>query len=144
MERGDILKFSDYGLKHLFSNSSMEQREEAKKKRFIFCCHTRGYDECLTVQVLPKKYYGSYHKSFLEKEVNVSKAEGIATFYTTWVEGTNGGYGREIYSFEKAKAEAERLAQLPENIGKNVRVMQCLGIVYCKNTVWEEAIDVPF
>ena len=61
------------------------------------------------------------------------------TFFTTWVEGTNGGYGRAIPTFEEAKAEAERLAQLPGNVGKPVRVLQCLGTATCKNTVWEQA-----
>jgi hypothetical protein len=61
----------------------------------------------------------------------------MKTFWTTWVEGTNGGYGRPQPTFEEAKQEAERLAQMPSNIGKPVRVLQCLGIVIVKNTVWE-------
>ncbi len=70
----------------------------------------------------------------------------MKTFWTTWVEGTDGGYGRPQSSFDEAKAEAERLAQLPHNIGKHVRIMQCLGTVVVKNTVFEpcEVEDIPF
>ena len=70
----------------------------------------------------------------------------MKTFWTTWVEGSNGGYGRPQSNFGEAKIEAERLAQLPGNIGKPVRVLQCLGTVTCKNTVWEptEVDDIPF
>ena len=70
----------------------------------------------------------------------------MKTFYTNWVEGTNGGYGREIATFDEAQKEAERLAQQPNNVGKPVRVLQCLGTVTCKNTVWEQAEteDFPF
>ena len=58
-------------------------------------------------------------------------------FWTTWVEGTNGGYGRPHSTFEDARAEAERLALC--NPRKEVRVLQCLGVVICKDTTWEEA-----
>lgn len=70
----------------------------------------------------------------------------MKTFWTTWVEGTNGGYGRQQLTFDEAQKEAERLAQMPGNVGKPVRVMQCLGTVTCKNTVWETAEydDIPF
>ena len=64
----------------------------------------------------------------------------MQTFWTTWVEGTNGGYGRQQPTLEGAKIEAERLAQLPGNIGKYVRVLKCIGTVTCKNTVWELTI----
>ncbi len=70
----------------------------------------------------------------------------MKTFWVTWVEGTNGGYGRPQPRFDEAQKEAERLAQLPGNIGKAVRVLQCLGTVTCKNTIWEpcENDDLPF
>ncbi len=50
----------------------------------------------------------------------------MRTFWTTWVEETNGWYGRPLASFDEAKTEAERLAQLLGNIGKPVGVLQCL------------------
>ncbi len=67
-------------------------------------------------------------------------------FWTTWVENSNGGYGTPQDTFEKAQKEAERLAQLLANIGRRVRVMQYLGSVVCKNTVWEpaETDELPF
>lgn len=70
----------------------------------------------------------------------------MKTFWTTWVEGTNGGYGRPQPTFDEAKKEAERLAQLSGNVGKPVRIMQLLGTVTCKNTIYEpcEHDDIPF
>jgi hypothetical protein len=70
----------------------------------------------------------------------------MKTFYVNWVEGTNGGYGRPYPTFHEAKQEAERLAQLPFNNAKPVRVLQCLGTVTCTNTIWEPATtdEVPF
>ncbi len=67
-------------------------------------------------------------------------------FWTTWAEGTNGGYGRQQPSFEEARKEAERLSRLPNNIGKPVRVLQCLGTGTGKDTTWEptETDDIPF
>jgi len=64
----------------------------------------------------------------------------MKVFWVTWVEGTNGGYGRPQPTFGEAQKEAERLAQMPYNIGKPVRVLQCLGTVTCKNTIWEVAV----
>ena len=70
----------------------------------------------------------------------------MKTFYTTWVEGTSGGYGYPHETFEKAKEEAERLASLPGNTGKRVRVLQCLGFAVVKNTYYEpcETEGLPF
>lgn len=70
----------------------------------------------------------------------------MKTFWVTWVESSYGGYGRPQPSFDEAKKEAERLAVMPSNNGKPVRVLQCLGTVTCKNTVWEptESDELPF
>lgn len=70
-------------------------------------------------------------------------------FWTCWVENSSGGYGRPQPTFDEAKQEATRLAQLPGNIGKPVRVLQCLGTMTCTNTIWEPAEEpaedaVPF
>lgn len=64
-------------------------------------------------------------------------------FWTTWVENSSGGYGRPQPTFKEATREAERIAQLPGNIGKPVRVMECLGTVTCANTIWEPADECP-
>ncbi len=70
----------------------------------------------------------------------------MKTFWTCWVEGTNGGYGRQHPSFVAAAEESDRLAQLPGNVGKPVYVLQCLGATVAKRTQWDVAKtdDLPF
>ena len=68
----------------------------------------------------------------------------MKVFWTTWVDGTTGGYGYKHPTLDEAKKEAERLSQLPGNIGKPVRVLQWLGSITCKNTVWESAESETF
>jgi hypothetical protein len=70
----------------------------------------------------------------------------MQTFWVTWVDGTSGGYGSPHPTFDEAQKEAERLAQMPNNVGKPVRVLQYLGTVTCKNTIWEpaEIEELPF
>ncbi len=63
----------------------------------------------------------------------------MKTFWTCWIENSNGGYGYKHFTLEDAKKEAERLAQ--SSPGAVVRVLQCLGTVTCKNTVWDPATD---
>lgn len=66
-------------------------------------------------------------------------------FYTCWVDGSNGGYGYKHTSFEAAKQEAERLANLPPNDGKLVFVLCCLGFAKVNKVLWENTeADLPF
>ena len=66
-------------------------------------------------------------------------------FYTCWVEGTNGGYGYKHPLFEDARKEAERLASIPCNDGKQVYVLCCLGFAKVTRATWEDAEPVfPF
>ncbi len=60
-------------------------------------------------------------------------------FWTCWVEGTTGGYGRQQPSLDEAKRESERLVQLPGNTGKRVYVLECLGATSVTRTNWELA-----
>ena len=68
----------------------------------------------------------------------------MKTFYTNWVEDTNGGYGKPQPTFEEAQKEAEKLARI--NPGKKVRILQCIGFVTLKDTAYEpcEVDEVPF
>jgi len=61
-------------------------------------------------------------------------------FYTCWVENSNGGYGDKHDTFKSAETEAKRLANLPENVGKQVYVLFCLGAARATTTTWEDAI----
>ena len=61
-------------------------------------------------------------------------------FYTCWVENTNGGYGYKHPTFEDAKKEAERLANIPGNDGKEVYVLCCVGFAKVSRVIWEDTI----
>jgi len=64
-------------------------------------------------------------------------------FWTCWVKGTNGGYGYQHTTREDAVQEAERLAGLPVNQGREVYMLELVGC--CKKpppVQWEEII--PF
>lgn len=66
-------------------------------------------------------------------------------FYTCWVEDTSGGYGYKHPNFEDARKEAERLANLPGNDGKQVYVLCCLGCAKVIRATWEDASqELPF
>lgn len=84
--------------------------------------------------------------SLIVKGVGNKREAIMKTFWTTWVEETNGGYGYQHPTFDAAQKEAERLAVSPQNLGKKVRILQCLGTVVVKNTVYEpcEADELPF
>ena len=51
-------------------------------------------------------------------------------FWNCWVDGTSGGYHYKHTTFEDAKAEAERLARMPSNMGHKVYLMECIS--YCE------------
>ena len=51
----------------------------------------------------------------------------IVPFWLCFVEGTYGGFHFKHYTLEAAKKEAERLAQLPDNKGKQVYVLGVIG-----------------
>ncbi len=70
----------------------------------------------------------------------------MKTFWTCWLEGTNGGRQFQHESFGSAEQEAKRIALMPENDGKKVYILMCLGAVSAKKTTWEQAasFDVPF
>jgi len=55
------------------------------------------------------------------------KEEGMERFWINWVVGTDGGRQSKWYNLPLAKAEAERLARLPNVKGKNVYVFECIG-----------------
>ncbi len=66
-KRGDILKLSEEGLDWLY-NYRPEGREGASQWRFEYRCQSRKDIDCLSViKVGTKRYYRTYHKSFLEK-----------------------------------------------------------------------------
>lgn len=48
-------------------------------------------------------------------------------FWICYVEGTTGGRHYKHFELPLAKAEAERLASLPENQDKNVYLLKCVG-----------------
>ncbi len=52
-------------------------------------------------------------------------------FWNCYVEGTSGGIHFNHQTYASAQMEAERLARLPENRGRNVYVMQ--AITYCQS-----------
>ncbi|MCK9369938.1 hypothetical protein M0R04_08545 [Candidatus Dojkabacteria bacterium] len=52
-------------------------------------------------------------------------------FWTTWVEGSMGGYGHQHLTRELANQEAERIALQPANQGKKVYVLELVGC--CEN-----------
>ncbi len=66
LERGDILKFSDKGLDHLYKYDP-EKRLGATLRRFRYRCQARKSPDCITVIRVGKGYHEQYHKSFLEK-----------------------------------------------------------------------------
>lgn len=70
----------------------------------------------------------------------------MKAFWTTWVEGSDGGYGYRHASFESAQKEAERIAIKPDVVGKQVFVMAAIGAATAKQTEWEavDIDDVPF
>ena len=72
MQRGDILKLSKEGLDHIYKYNE-KGRERAKQWRFEYSCRTRRDLDCVSVKKLPKGYYRSYQKSFLEKVKDESK-----------------------------------------------------------------------
>ena len=55
-----------------------------------------------------------------------------APFFTCFVEGTNGGLHVHHHNIGIARAEAERLSGLSQNMGRKVVVMQARA--YCKST----------
>jgi len=55
------------------------------------------------------------------------KEERMKRFWINWVEGTDGGRRYKWYSLAGAQAEAERLARLPDVMGRNVHVFECIG-----------------
>ena len=49
-------------------------------------------------------------------------------FWICWVEDTNEGSYHKHPSLESAKIEAERLAEIPTNIGKEVYIMELIEV----------------
>ena len=67
-------------------------------------------------------------------------------FWICFVQFSQGGNHYQHYTFESAKTEAERLALLPGNEGRNVYVMLCVGAVVKPPAVTWISIDngIPF
>jgi len=55
------------------------------------------------------------------------KEERMDRFWVNWVEGADGGRRFRWYTLEDARTEAERLARLPDVMGRNVYVFECIG-----------------
>uniref|UniRef100_A0A6M3JGP5 Uncharacterized protein n=1 Tax=viral metagenome TaxID=1070528 RepID=A0A6M3JGP5_9ZZZZ len=55
------------------------------------------------------------------------KEKRMNKFWVNWVEGTDGGRRYRWYSLVDAQVEAERLARLPDVMGRNVYVFECIG-----------------
>ena len=55
------------------------------------------------------------------------KEERMEWFWVNWVEGTDGGRHFRWYSLTGAEIEAERLARLPNVMGKSVYLFKCVG-----------------
>ena len=70
---------------------------------------------------------------------NDKRGERMRRFWIIFVEHTDGGRHYRHNLLSEAQAEAERLAQLPENIGKNVYLFECVGKCKVKQTPveWE-------
>jgi len=69
------------------------------------------------------------------------KEERMGRFWVNYVEGTDGGRRYRWYTLADAQAEAERLARLPNVMGKNVYVLECVG--KCKVEALPVKWDVP-
>jgi len=52
------------------------------------------------------------------------KEKRMNKFWVNWVEGTDGGRRFRWYSLVEAEDEAERLARLPDVMGRNVYVLE--------------------
>lgn len=70
MKKGTILKFSEEGLDWL-SGGDAGERAKLTFKRFEFRCKAREAPECLSVKLVGKNYYRTYHQSFLEEDKRV-------------------------------------------------------------------------
>jgi len=62
-------------------------------------------------------------------------------FWIIFVDHTDGGRHYRHSELEAAQIEAERLARLPENLGKFVYIFECIG--RCKTMVEPVRWEVP-
>ncbi len=60
-------------------------------------------------------------------------------FWICWVEGTDGGSWFKHWTLASAQQEAERLARLPDVLGKSVYLFEYIGKCQVKQTPvkWE-------
>lgn len=67
-------------------------------------------------------------------------------FWTTCVQGTTGGTGYQHDTLQSALTEAERLANMKNNIGKRVYVLECVGWfeIPKQPTNWHPIDRIPF
>ena len=66
-------------------------------------------------------FYDLYERQMNQGERNVD------TFWVNYVEGTDGGRHHRWYNIDDALNEAERLARLPNVMGKNVYLFEYIG-----------------
>ena len=62
-------------------------------------------------------------------------------FWIIFVVHTDGGRHHRHATLAKAQAEAERLANLPDNQGKNVYLFECIG--RCKTEITPVKWEIP-
>ncbi len=66
--------------------------------------------------------------SYLYKQDNTKQKEDVMEkFWICYVTGTDGGRRYRHYTLESAQTEAERLAKLPDNQGKEIYLFECVG-----------------
>ena len=67
-------------------------------------------------------------------------------FWIVMVQGTNGGTGYRHSSFKEAQQEADRLAHMPSNVGKEVYVMEVVGYCFVPEApqTWHPIGEIPF
>lgn len=58
-------------------------------------------------------------------------------FWICYIGGTDGGKWIHHFSLAEARAEAERLARLPNVSGKTVYVFECVGKCHVQSIQWE-------
>ncbi len=55
------------------------------------------------------------------------QCDNMLRFFECYVEGTDGGRHDHHWTLQGAQTEAERLARIPDNVGKCVYLFECVG-----------------